>query len=217
MSFGHKVDAQRGHGAAQMRLDRARRDAKHLRGAVGVKVQEKAQGNNLPLPGGQPHQCGHDSRIDGAVSAPIGCGWVRNRAGIGDRYLTAVAPPPGDIRIQRGTDHPRYRYRMPANCAPRGPCPGKGLGDKLLCRVPVTDTYQDGEEAFILGSVVELREVLSVGAHTRSTHNCPAAVTWLVPVASDRAVSRGEQRSLPDKLTRPPTWDQAAEAAETTS
>ena len=66
---------------------------------------------------------------------------------------------------------------MPADCAPRGPRPGEGLGHQILGRVPVTDTHHDGEQAFILGCTVELREVQSLDPHIRSTHNRPTPVT----------------------------------------
>jgi hypothetical protein len=90
-----------------MRLDRARRDAEHLCGVVGVEVKEQAQGNHLSLPGGQPQQRGHDPRIDRAAAAVGEGGQVRDRAGIGHWYLTAAAPPPRDVRVQRGAYHPR--------------------------------------------------------------------------------------------------------------
>src|SRR4029077_4118800 len=132
----HKVIAQRGDGAAQMSLNRARRDAEHPRGAVGVEVRH--------------------------------------------RDLPAAAPPPGDVRVQRGTYHPRPWCRMPADRAPRCPRPGKGLSHKLLRQVPVTDAHQHGEQALVLGRAVELREVQSLAHHALSTHNHRAPVTWLV-------------------------------------
>ena len=68
---------------------------------------------------------------------------------------------------------------MPAHRAPGRPGAGKGLGDKLLRRVLITDTDQDGEQAFILGTAVELREVRSLGTHAYTTRNRCALVTWL--------------------------------------
>jgi hypothetical protein len=46
----------------------------------------------------------------------------------------SAAAPPGDVHVQRGANHPRSWCRMPADRAPRGPGPGKGLGDNLLGR-----------------------------------------------------------------------------------
>ena len=83
LSFGHKVAAQRGDGAAQMGLDGARRDAEHLRGPADVQVEEQPQRDNLPLPGRQPCQGRHDPRIDGIVGRAFGRAQVRHRAKIG--------------------------------------------------------------------------------------------------------------------------------------
>ena len=82
MSGGDKVVAQCGDGPGQMSLDRARRDAEQLRRAGRIKVEEQAQGDNLPLPGRQPHQGRHDPGIDGAVRCPANRRHVRNQAGV---------------------------------------------------------------------------------------------------------------------------------------
>jgi len=59
--------AQRSDGAAQMRLNGARRDTKDFRGALGIEIEEQAQGNDLALPGGEPQKRRHDLRFDGAI------------------------------------------------------------------------------------------------------------------------------------------------------
>ena len=187
--FGHEVGAQRGDGAAQVRLDGARCDAERCRGAGGIQVEEQPQRHDLPLPFRQPQQRRHDPRIDRAVGRLAGRGPVREHAGVGQRHLPAVAPPPGHVRVQRGTDHPRRRRRMPADRAPARPRPGKGLGHQILRRVPVADAHQDGEQALIFGPAVELREVRSAGSHAHLTHGGRAAVTW-----APRSCQPGSQR-----------------------
>ena len=84
-----------------------------------------------------------------------------------------VAPPPGDIRVQRGADHPRCRSRMPGNRPPRCPGPGNGFGHQILRPVLVTDTSQDSAKALIPGLPVELREVQLLGSHIHLTHDQP--------------------------------------------
>ena len=54
---------------------------------------------------------------------------------------------------------------MPADLPPRGARPGESLINKLLRRVTVTDAHQNGAEALIPGSAVELREVQPLGSH----------------------------------------------------
>jgi hypothetical protein len=166
LSFGQKVVAQRGEGQGQMSLDRAGRDAEHLRGSAGAQVQEHAQGDDLPLPGGKPHQGRHDRGVNQAVGGDLGRRRVCHQARVGHRDFPAVAPPPGDVRVQRGADHPRRRGRMPADGAPRRQGPGEGLVNKILRAVPVTDADQDSAQALIGGSAVELREVQPLGSHT---------------------------------------------------
>lgn len=78
----------------------------------------------------------------------------------------ATAPPPRDIRIQRGADHPRRRRRIPADLPPRCAGPRESLINKILCRVLITDAHQNRAEALIPGSAVELREVQPLGSHT---------------------------------------------------
>jgi hypothetical protein len=51
LSLGGEVFSKRGHCAAQVSLNGARRDLEHLGGAPGVEVYEQPQGNHLPLPG----------------------------------------------------------------------------------------------------------------------------------------------------------------------
>ena len=143
----------------------ARRDAEHLRGAVGVQVKEHSQRDDLPLPGRQPHQRGHDRGIDYTAADPVSARQVREPARIGDRHFPAAAPPPGNVLIQRGADHPRRRRRMPADLPPRCARPGESLINKLLRRVRVTDAHQNRAEALIPGSAVELREVQPLGSH----------------------------------------------------
>jgi hypothetical protein len=101
----------------------------------------------------------------------------RDHAGIWHRYLPAVAPPPGDMYVQRDTDHPRNRRRVFADGAPRCTRPGEGLVNKILRRIQVTDAHQDSAQAIILGLAIELREVQSLGSHTYSTHNRPPGTT----------------------------------------
>jgi len=49
-------------------------------------------------------------------------------------------------------------------------------------------------------------------------HYLRTAASGRARYVPDSAANQGEQRSLPDKLIRPPTWDrQAAEATETAS
>src|SRR5262249_59328418 len=116
-------------------------------------------------------------RIARAAGAPADRGQIRNRTRVWYRYLTPAPPPPGEVRVQRGADHPRPGRWMPADRAPRGPGARKGLCYKVLRRIPVTGTHHDREQAFILGSAVELREVQSLAPHTQSTHSWRAPVT----------------------------------------
>src|SRR5580704_14514863 len=163
-----------------MSLDRARRYAEHFRGAVGIQVEEQPQRDYLPLPGRQPDQRRHDPRIDGAVGGPADHERFRDHAGVWHRYLPAVAPPPGDMCVQRDTDHPRNWCRMSADVAPRCTRPGEGLVNKILRRIQVTDAHQYGAQAIILRPAVELREVQSLGSHIYSTYNRPPGTTRLV-------------------------------------
>jgi hypothetical protein len=183
LSFGHKVVAQRRNGTGQMSLDRAGRNAEHLRGAGGIQVQEQPQGDDLPLPGRKPHQGRHDRGINGAIGGGPGRSRARDHPRVWHRDLPAAPAPPGDVRVQRGTDHPRRRCRMPADGAPRSKGPGEGLVNKILRRVPVTDADQDSAEAIICGSSVEFREVQALGSHTHVTHHRRAGTTWLVSAA----------------------------------
>jgi hypothetical protein len=66
---------------------------------------------------------------------------------------------------------------MPADGAPRCTGPGEGLVHKVLRRILIAHADQDGAEAVIPGSAVELREVQSLGSHTYSTHNARARPT----------------------------------------
>lgn len=84
--------AECGQGVGHVGPDRIRGDAKHLRGAPGVQVEQQPQGNYLPLLGGQPHQGRHDPRIGGAVSGPIAYERFRDHAQVGNRYFPAAAP-----------------------------------------------------------------------------------------------------------------------------
>jgi hypothetical protein len=96
---------------------------------------------------------------------------VRNPVRVWHRYLSAAAAPPGDVRVQRGSDFPRCRGRMPADRPPRRPSTGKGFVHKVLRRVFVANTDQYLAEAYIPGLPVELREVRLMGFHTYSTRN----------------------------------------------
>ena len=184
-SGGCEVIAQRGDGPGQMGGHRAWRDAEHLRGAGGIQIEEQPQGDDLPLPAGKSQQRRHDLRIDGTVGGLAGGRQVRDRAGICQRHLPAAAAPPGDVRVQRGADHPRRRHRMPAHRAPGRPRSSEGLGNKLLRRVSVTDTHQDAAEAVILSRAVELRELHPFGSHARSTHNQRTPLTWPITKTGD--------------------------------
>ena len=96
---------------------------------------------------------------------------VRNQPGVRHRHLPAPPPPPRDVRVQRGADHPRCRRWMPADRPPRRPRTGKGLVHDVLRHVLVADTNQDRTQTSIPGPLVELGEVRSLVSHTYLTHN----------------------------------------------
>jgi len=197
---GGKVVAQRGESAAQMFLDRAGRDAKNLSGVAGIEVQKQPQGNHLTLPGRQPHQGRHDAGIDRTAGWRRGSWKVRNRGRVWHQHLPAVAPPPGDIRVQRGADHPRCRSRMSANRPPRCPGAGEGFGHQILRPVLVTDTNQDNAKALIPGLPVELCEVQLLGSHTHLTHKHPDAADTARAQSDDAELAADQgARRVPDR------------------
>jgi hypothetical protein len=106
-------------------------------------------------PGGLP-QVDESERVAGGTAKG---GPVRDEGEVSDRHLAATASPARYPGVQRRPHHPSRRGRMSADRRPRRPRPGEGLGNKVLRGVPVADTEQDGEQALILGSAVELREV----------------------------------------------------------
>ena len=63
----------------------------------------------------------------------------------------------------------------------------KALAHRVLRRVPVASTHQDGEQALIFEFAVELGEVQSLGSQPLSTRSRFTPVTWLEPMPTCRS------------------------------
>jgi hypothetical protein len=84
-----------------------------------------------------------------------------------------VPPPPGHMRIERGSYDPRVRWRVLAHLVPGHPRLGERLGHQVLGELPVTHVDQDDPQAVIPGSSVELGEVAPVLLHTPRRISAP--------------------------------------------
>ena len=59
------------------------------------------------------------------------------------------------LALPSGKPQHGRRHRVPADRAPGRPRPRKGLGDKVLRRIPVTDAHHHGAETVVLGRAVK--------------------------------------------------------------
>ncbi len=93
-------------------------DINAITGMTGIAAACAARAPGYQI---EAHPAAGTATAGPLVTAAAGCanhGRFRDHAGVWHRYLPAIAPPPRDICVQRGTDHPRHWRRVAADGAP---------------------------------------------------------------------------------------------------
>src|SRR6202022_4053731 len=105
-----------------------------------------------------------------------------------------------DPGVERRTNDPRVRCRMPADAVPRHPGSGERLGDQILGQLPIARTGQDRPQAYIPAGLVELLELQLLHTPYTLEGRDPLTGTFRshVPQPRESPEFPGTQESRPD-------------------